>query len=154
MVSPARINESPPNLARNVVLITTILITFVVALFVLWEASSAILVLLVGIFISVLFDAGARGLALLVSWRRHIQLIIVFLLVAQLIVLLFWWGGTRIGDEVGQFITSMEELPKKAYGFYCEQSELYAGWTGKNSSIPSKWQHFVWRCDDNGLRHC
>ena len=109
------------------VLITTILITFVVALFVLWEASSAILVLLVGIFISVLFDAGARGLALLVSWRRHIQLIIVFLLVAQLIVLLFWWGGTRIGDEVGQFITSMEELPKKLMDFIASNLSFMPG---------------------------
>ncbi|HEY8032324.1 MAG TPA: AI-2E family transporter [Methylocella sp.] len=127
MVSPARINESPPNLARNVVLITTILITFVVALFVLWEASSAILVLLVGIFISVLFDAGARGLALLVSWRRHIRLIIVFLLVAQLIVLLFWWSGTRIGDEVGQFITSMEELPKKLMDFIASNLSFMPG---------------------------
>ena len=109
------------------VLITSIVVTFVVALFVLWEASSALLVLLVGIVTSVLFDAGAHGLALLVSWRRHIRLIIVFLLVALLIMLLFWWGGTRIGDEVGQFITSMEALPKKLKDFFASDLGFLPG---------------------------
>ncbi|HUB65037.1 MAG TPA: AI-2E family transporter [Methylocella sp.] len=127
MVSPAKLEKGFASLAGRTALITTVVVCFVAGLLVLWEASSAVLVVLVGLIVSVLFDAGARGIGLLVSWPRHIRLVIVFLLAALLITTIFWWGGTRFSQEVGQFIASMQTLPKKLSDFFASDLHFLPG---------------------------
>ncbi|MDQ2080716.1 AI-2E family transporter [Xanthobacteraceae bacterium Astr-EGSB] len=100
-------DHSTADLARQTALIAAIVLAFVTALAVLWFASGAIVVVLVGIVIAVMFDAGARGLGRLVGWRRSIRLILVYVTATLVVTVAAVWGGATLATQAGQLTSAV-----------------------------------------------
>jgi len=96
-------------LARRTVLVAAIALGLAVGLFVIWMASTALLVIFAGLLLAVVFDAAAEGLGHLTNWRRRWRLLLVvivfFLLAASLAVA----GGATLVQQLGQLTTLIEE---------------------------------------------
>jgi predicted PurR-regulated permease PerM len=96
--------------ARQSAVITTIALAIVGAAALLWAASSAILIVLIGIILAVAFDAGVRGLGHVVTWPRWLRLMIVFVASAAFVLSAAYWSGATVVQQAGQFAGSMHTM--------------------------------------------
>jgi predicted PurR-regulated permease PerM len=101
-------------LARRTALIVIICSVFAVTIVGLWKAADATFALAFGVLISVVFDAGARGLGYLVPWNRRLRVLIVIVLTFAMALAAIWWGGTRMVTEARSFAGEMQNLAKHA----------------------------------------
>jgi predicted PurR-regulated permease PerM len=97
-----------------------VIIGFAVLLAIIWLASTAIITLGVGILLAVLFDAGARGLGMIVSWDRRLRLVLVFLLATLIILAAVWWGGSILVMQATKFFSAMRDMLEQANTFLSE----------------------------------
>jgi predicted PurR-regulated permease PerM len=104
---PHDLDRWPAGLARRTALVAAIVLTFVTALLLLWFASGAIVVVLVGIVVAVMFDAGARGLGRLVGWRRSVRLVLIYVAATIVIAVALVWGGATLVTEAGQLTSAV-----------------------------------------------
>lgn len=109
--------QSLTDVARVSAVITAVVISCVAGIFLLWQAASAILIILIGLLIAVIFDAGARGLAPLAPRHRKVRLVAVIALAFAAIGFVVWWGGTTIIEQAGQLVQSMRGLIERANAF-------------------------------------
>jgi len=115
--SPERRWPLTNEIVRTTVLVTAVVAAFAAGFLVVWLASAGIVIIAVGILLGVLFNAGARGLAHVVPWRRQFRLIIVFLLAAILIMAAIWWGGTILINQASNFFSAMKNMLQQANDF-------------------------------------
>lgn len=101
-------------LVRNTVLVTAVVAVFGAAFAVVWIASTGLITIAAGILLGVFLDTAARGLGYVVRWRRHLRLVVVFLLLAAVIVFALYWGGSVLAQEATHFMSAMTNLIRKA----------------------------------------
>ena len=123
--------------ARLTALIAAVVLAFVVGLFVLWYASGAILVLLVGIVFAIVLDAGARGIGAVVDWPRPVRLVLVYLLAATAIVGVAWWSGARLVTQAGELSSAVQGLLRRASNEIANGGLIPAGTFEVSQFLPS-----------------
>ena len=104
-------------LIRSTVLVTAIVSAFGIAFAIVWVASTGLITIAAGILLGVLLDAAARGLGLVVNWRRHLRLVVVFLLLTILIVFALYWSSSVLAQEATHFMSAMKDLINQAMNF-------------------------------------
>jgi predicted PurR-regulated permease PerM len=108
----------PQSTARKTALISAVVATFTVCLFILWYAANEILIVLIGILAAVVIDAGVRGLKhLCPPLPRIVSLMITVLLIGALGIGFLFWGGTTLLQQAGQFLHAMQDLFKRFNDF-------------------------------------
>jgi len=101
-------------IVRSTALVTAVVAVFGVAFAIIWVASTGLITIAAGILLGAVLDAAARGLGYVVDWRRHLRLVIVFLLLAVFIVFALYWGGSILAQEATHFMSAMKDLTKQA----------------------------------------
>jgi predicted PurR-regulated permease PerM len=104
-------------LAQRVAVIAGVVSLFVIGLAVLWLASTGLMAIAVGILLAVLFDAGARGLGMLVPLGRKACLASVLVFVALLFGAGLWWGGSILSQQAVDFMKAMKGLLDRGAAF-------------------------------------
>lgn len=99
---------SRDDLARRAVLVASIALGLAAALFVLWKASTALLLVAAGLLLAVVFDAAARGLGRIVGWDRRWRLLVVVALFFALAGVSAVFGGVRLIQQFGELASVIE----------------------------------------------
>ena len=101
------IGSSNASLSRRVVVIASIVLALMIGVFVVWQASNAVLTVLAAIVVAVLFDGGAQGLMAISPLGRNSALTAVFLLLALALGLGSWWGGNALIDQLQSYLNAV-----------------------------------------------
>lgn len=96
-------------LARSAVLVASIALGLAAGLFVLWTASTALLLVAAGLLLAVVFDAVAGGLGYLVAWHRRWRLFLVVVLFFALVGGAVALGGARLIQQFGELSSLLEQ---------------------------------------------
>ncbi len=114
---PSRRWPITAEIAGTTVLVATVVTVLAMIVAVIWLASTAIITILAGVLLAVLFDAGARGLAYVVPWGRRVRLTVVFAVATILIVLALFFGGAILVGQANNFVSAMKKLFSEANQF-------------------------------------
>lgn len=96
----------PRSIVRYGVVLSAIM---VMALFVLWKASQAILLMFAGILFAAFLDAITRLLGKALPWSRDIRLAIVCVLLAVILMAALGWGGAEIATQGSELAATLRE---------------------------------------------
>jgi predicted PurR-regulated permease PerM len=105
-------------LAKAAAIVAAVALGCTALMLLLWQAASAILIILIGMLFAAIFDGGARGLGVLVPVHRKIRLVVVIAAILALVSFVVWWSGSTIVQEAGQFSASVRQvIDRVASGF-------------------------------------
>lgn len=91
------------------------------AIFLLWKAAQAVLIVLVGMIAAVVFDGGARGVRRVLPVNRLTAISLVLLLTATCLASAFWWSGSTLIEQLRGLSTAISG-PVTTIGNYFAQS--------------------------------
>jgi predicted PurR-regulated permease PerM len=98
--------ELPRSFARYVVVLTA----FTTAgLFILWNASDAIMLIFAGIVFAAFLDTLTRLLGKVAPWGRGMRLAIVCIILGAVLIAAIIWGGTAIATQWNQLASTLRE---------------------------------------------
>ena len=97
----------PAARVRDLLLTTTVVLTPVAVLYLLWQGRTALFLLFAAILFATVLDAGARGLGRAVSAPRMVRLALVIALVLVMTLALAWFGGTMAFQQIGDLLDAL-----------------------------------------------
>jgi predicted PurR-regulated permease PerM len=87
-------------LAHKTIIVGGLTLGLASALFLLWKAAQAVLIVLVGILAAVVFDGGARGVMRVLPIGRRAAISLVLLAAAACLAATFWWSGSTLSTQL------------------------------------------------------
>lgn len=94
-------------LAHKTFVVAGVTLAMASAVFLLWKAAQAVLIVLVGMVAAVIFDGGARALRRIVPVNRQAAISLVLLFTAACLGAAFWWSGSSLVDQLQGLSTAI-----------------------------------------------
>lgn len=94
-------------LAHKTFIVAGVTLGMACAIFLVWKAAQAVLIVLVGILTAVVFDGGARGVRRVLPVNRSTAITLVLLFTATCLVTAFWWSGSTLIEQLRGLSTAI-----------------------------------------------
>lgn len=103
-------NSNTASIARTAAVVTAVVMAIAGGALIVWKASHAFLLFLVGVIAAVLLDAAARGLMRLLPLPRHGSLTLVLSIASASLAWVSWSVGTSLADQAREYLTATADL--------------------------------------------
>jgi predicted PurR-regulated permease PerM len=95
---------------RTPVVVGVVILLVGAGLFLVWQLAHVVIVLLAGMVVAVILDAGARAISRISGLPNFVSLILVVLSLFSLIAAAGWWGGSTLWTQVSELSLALREV--------------------------------------------
>lgn len=108
--------------AREITIVGVKLLAIAFSLFLLWQASGAIIIILVGIVMGVALSAAADGIARFAPLSREASLAVFIVLILAAVGLGIWFGGTAFVSQLQSYLQAVQNVGRQLQEFLARGS--------------------------------
>ena len=103
--------------AREITIVGVKLLAIAFSLFLLWQASGAIVIILVGVVMGVALSAAADGIARFAPLSREASLAVLIVLILVAVGLGIWSGGTALISQLQSYLQAVQTVGRQLQEF-------------------------------------